>query len=184
LRGFHLTFLAALIAAASAGAQTSTAWLLIASPQSQDPDFRESVILLLHNSSDGAVGLMLNLPTRAGIRELFPELQSSKAAIYAGGPLRIGVNALLRSNVKPGGASNLFANVWLISDRSAIRKLAVNPPAAFRIYLGQCGWSAAQLQDEIRRGLWITAPSQPAAVFDPNPDTLWTRLTAKRPAQK
>ena len=179
-----MRFLAAFIATTSAAAQTPVPSLLIASPQSLDPDFRRSVILLLHTTSEGAIGIMLNRPTRADMGDLFPELKSQKAVIYAGGPLRIGVNALLRSNVKPAGATNLFADVWLVSDRSAIQKHAATAPAAFRIYVGQCGWTAAQLQDEIRRGLWIAAPAQAGAVFDPLPDTLWTRLTATRPAAK
>jgi putative transcriptional regulator len=184
LRLRNLCFLAALIATASAAAQTPVPSLLIASPQSLDPDFRRSVILLLHATAEGAIGLMLNRPTRADMVDLFPELKSAKAAIYAGGPLRIGVNALVRSSVKPAGATNLFADVWLVSDRAAIQRLAATSPAAFRIYLGQCGWTTSQLQDEIRRGLWIAAPPQAGAVFDPLPETLWTRLTATRPAAK
>jgi putative transcriptional regulator len=180
-----LHFLAAVIVTASAAAaQTSAPTLLIASPQAVDPDFRRSVILLVHAASDGAIGLMLNRPTRADAVDVFPELKSPKAAIFAGGPILIGVNALVRSKIKPAGATNLFADVWLVADRSTIQKLAAASPAAFRIYVGQCGWTASQLQDEMRRGLWTAAPARAGVVFNPLPDTLWTRLTATRPAAK
>lgn len=152
-----------MIAAITAAAQTPR--LLIATSKSHDPDFRWSVVLLVRDSAEGAVGLMLNRPLQGGQ--------------YAGGPLGIGINALVRSQTKPENATSLSTGVWLMSDRAAINNLR---SGIFRVYLGQCGWTSAQLHDEIRRGLWVTAPFQASAVFDSHPDTLWTRLsTASRP---
>src|SRR5262249_54154189 len=134
----RVTTAALLITAITATAQIPR--LLIATSKSQDPDFRHSVVLLVRDSAEGAVGLMLNHPIKDGE--------------YAGGPLGIGVNALVRSPTKPENAMRLWGDVWLVSDRAAVHNLR---GGTFRIYLGQCGWTSSQLHDEIKRGLWITA---------------------------
>lgn len=128
--------------------------ILIATAASHDPDFAQSVILLVHNGPDGAVGLMLNRPTRV-------------TGTYQGGPLEIGVNGLLKTG-------NAFR---VVTDAAEIkRRAATDTPAVFRVYAGQCGWTAEQLQDEMKRGLWRQIPASAATVFDGHPETLWRRL--------
>jgi putative transcriptional regulator len=47
----------------------------------------------------------------------------------------------------------------------------------FRVYLGYAGWAPGQLETEIRLGAWSVLEDRPQIVFDPNPDSLWSRLT-------
>ena len=131
----------------------------------------------------GAVGLIVNVRTDVQVAELFPELKRAGGAalLYKGGPLRQGLNGLLRSRTKPAGGSALFGDVYVIADPTALKKriAAASPSESLRIYLGLCGWSAAQLRSEISRGVWRTTNPDAGVVFDPHPDTLWERLTAK-----
>ncbi len=73
--------------------------------------------------------------------------------------------------------------ISLISDKPLILKLlaASTPPDNFRIYAGYVGWTAQQLRSEVAAGLWLIRSGDSDAVFDANPETLWDRLTGKRP---
>ena len=149
--------------------------LLVAAPSLKDADFAHSVILLIQYDPQSAVGLVLNHPTDIPVSEQYPELKSARPIhFWAGGPIAIGVRALLRSHDSQP--------VEVVTNRQLLAKLIKDntPSSTFRVYAGYCGWSAAQLQDEVHRGLWRVRPPDPAAVFDPHPDTLWQRLTAAR----
>ncbi|MBZ5610945.1 MAG: YqgE/AlgH family protein [Acidobacteriia bacterium] len=155
--------------------------LLVATRQSRDPDFAQSVILLIHYSRQGAIGLMINRPWDVPVTRLFPELTQSKAKLWQGGPIALGVRGLLRSPSKPEQADPVLAGVYAISSVKTLEgMLAANTPSdAFRVYGGSTGWSVEQLKSEISRGLWRVVPADARAVFDPHPATLWSRLNAR-----
>ena len=48
-----------------------------------------------------------------------------------------------------------------------------------RIYLGYTGWAAGQLEREIEAGEWLIFPGETRLVFDPHPETLWSRLIGR-----
>jgi putative transcriptional regulator len=139
----------------TAQAQLAPGKLLIATRKSHDPDLSQTVVLLIHCDQDGAIGLILNHPT--------------KTSTYFGGPIALGVRALLRSRNQPPGAEHVIADIWTTSQ---IDKLA----GVYRVYAGYTGWSMDQLQDEVSLGLWRILPGDSRTVFDPNPATLWSRL--------
>ena len=152
---------------------------LIATRRSRDPDFAQSIVLLIYAGREGYLGLMMNRPWDVSASQLFPDLKQSKAKLYEGGPVAAGVRALLRSRNKPEQGEPVLGDVYLISQVRLIEKLlaANTPTSVFRVYAGSVGWSAPQLKDEIARGLWRLLPGDPAAVFDPKPQTLWSRLS-------
>ena len=116
---------------------------------------------------------------------VFPELKEAKGQtdpIYRGGPVeRTAALALLRARTKPEEAEHVFANVSMISSRTLLDKTiaAAMDPSMFHVYLGYSGWTMRQLQGEIQLGAWRIFPGNAAAVFDPDPETLWGRLIRK-----
>jgi putative transcriptional regulator len=153
---------------------------LIATVKSRDPELAKSVILLIQYDQRGAIGLIVNHPTGVPLSRLFPA-SKMRAFVYAGGPVPLGSNALLRSERKLKSATNLFDNVYLIADEVFIEATANAgaPSNRFRVYAGYSGWSAAQLRNEVATGLWRVAPADAAIVFDPHPETVWQRLSRK-----
>jgi putative transcriptional regulator len=149
--------------------------LLVATDQLRDADFGKSVILVVAADARGVQGIWINRPTTVAASVVFPGLKSD-AEVFQGGPLRIGINGLVRAARQPEGGARLFGDVWLVADQPALRKLAA-ADANVRIYVGTCGWSVAQLDDETRRrGAWTILPATAGAVFDAQPRTLWDRL--------
>ena len=98
----------------------------------------------------------------------------------------MGVNALLRARTRPESASAVFRDVYVLPDKSVIRKAveADTPTTSLHVYVGLCGWSpAGQLINEVQCGLWFIADADVGIVFDPNAGSVWPRLIAKMEKQ-
>lgn len=162
------------------GAQERGA-LLVATEASHDTGFSRTVVLLLDHDKDKATGLVLNRPVKISLAEVFPEMKISgpEQSVWAGGPVLLGVNALLRSRTAPADGTRVLPHVYLIDSKGRmLAEITARTPAnSFRVYLGVCGWGAGQLESEIGRGLWRVLPGSADAVFDGSPATLWTRLS-------
>jgi len=74
--------------------------LLVASRKSVDPDLAKTVVLLVHYGPEGALGLIVNRLSSVPVSEVFPRLQQARASVYTGGPIAIGIRALVRSHSK------------------------------------------------------------------------------------
>ncbi len=178
-----------LIAWAPAGAAHSAkaGQFLVAAPSSSDDDFERTVILLVHSGDEGAIGLIVNRPTTVPLSVLFPDLKKpgvGSTLLYQGGPMRIGINGLVRSRTKPERASEVMPGIYLVSDRTQLKKIAAAEPASVRVYVGLCGWSVAQLRNELGNGLWSVVPANPRTIFDKQPASLWFRLATKAKIKK
>jgi putative transcriptional regulator len=171
---FRLTILLALAVSANSQ-QLAAGNLLLATANSHDPDFAQSVILLIHADSESALGLILNKPTNLPVTDVLPEAKHGSVTVFAGGPITVGIRGLLPSQSPP-----LFS---VITNKSQILSLISRSPSpiSFRLYAGYTGWTASQLESEIARGLWKVLPANGKLAFDPHPDTLWRRLTPSRP---
>jgi len=171
------------LAAAASWAQTiRTGHLLIATTASHDPDFARTVVLIVHADERGVAGLFLNRPTDADILKVLPGLGRAPAGdktVYAGGPLALGINALVRSRLRPDEGRRLTGDIWLVADQAAMTRAFSDGKQPARVYIGQCGWSVQQLQSEISRKLWTVSLADADVVFDRHTETLWTRLSLR-----
>lgn len=166
------------LTAVSILAQPSQGKVLIASRSLHDPDFARAVVLLIHYDSQAAVGLMINRRTEVLLSDLF---KHGSEPVYAGGPVQFGTNALLRSLDHEDRGAQVLPGVYLIADKSRQRAvvLAGIGGTRFRVYAGYCGWSTAQLKNEIQTGRWHVLEGNADMVFDRDVGTLWSRLIAK-----
>lgn len=159
--------------------------LLVASRELADPNFAESVILLVHYDAEGVVGLMLNRRTDLPISRVFAQLDAAKGRserVYLGGPVETPtVFALLRSTDKLEGAEHVFGGVYWISTKTALEKaISSRPdPSVFHVYLGYAGWTTDQLRNEVRLGGWFIFQADSQTVFNANPDSLWRQMIKK-----
>jgi putative AlgH/UPF0301 family transcriptional regulator len=152
--------------------------LLVASRKSVDPDLAKTVVLLVHYDEQGAIGLIVNRRSNVPVSEVFPALQQARTPVYKGGPIAIGIRALLRSRSKPGEAVPVFGEVWMISNRVLLEELikAGTLSGSFRVYAGYTGWSTGQLKSEVASGLWRVLAGDASVVFGSEPDKVWGKL--------
>ena len=63
----------------------STGSLLVASEKLGDPNFAESVVLILeHDDDGGTLGLIINRRTEISLARIFPDIKGSTDPVYAG----------------------------------------------------------------------------------------------------
>ena len=159
--------------------------LLVSARDLSDPNFAESVVLLIQYDEQGTVGLMINHPTREPVSRVIQDLDTGTHGsdpIYIGGPVEMdAVLALLRSRKKPEEATAVLNEVYLVSSKRLLEKtLTVGSSASdLRLYLGYCGWAGGQLENEVRQGGWWIFDANVGVVFDPHPGSVWSRLIAR-----
>lgn len=159
--------------------------LLVASRNLGDPNFAQTVVLLIQYDAQGVVGLVLNRRTELPLSRVLEGLEAAKERTdpaYLGGPVETPkVFALLRSPAKVEGAEHVFDGVYLIPTESVFEKtMSARPdPGVLRVYLGYAGWNREQLQMEVELGSWFIFPGDAKAVFDRDPESLWSRMIHK-----
>ena len=161
---------------------------LVASKQLRDPQFFETVVLLLEYDSKGAMGLVINRPTTVKLSKVLPEiegLQKRSDTIYLGGPVaKNQLMLLIRTSSPPEGSRLVFKDIYLSSSQTVIEKMIDNPdtPERFRVYAGYAGWAAGQLDHEVSRGGWHILQADEESVFDKTPSQIWPELIRRSSA--
>jgi putative transcriptional regulator len=156
---------------------------LVASRDLGDPNFSETVILLLrYDEEQGAMGLIVNRRGDLPLSRVFEDVKQAKGRkdlAYLGGPVEEGnVLALLKSSAKLDDEQRVFPGVYLISSRELLEKTVADKaePTVFHVYLGYAGWGPGQLEHELELGAWHIMAPDAASVFDADPDAVWPRL--------
>jgi putative AlgH/UPF0301 family transcriptional regulator len=156
--------------------------LLVARRDSRDPAFAETVILLVQYDHTGTVGLMINRRTDVPISRGLQELKGTKGRsdpVYIGGPVQVqNVLALLKSGTMPEGATHVSGKIYLVTTKPLLEKSLTGRPDAgdLRVYVGYCGWSPGQLENEAIHGFWHIFEGTENLIFDSEPDSLWSRM--------
>jgi len=99
--------------------------------------------------------------------------------LYVGGPVELdAVTALARTTNAPPGGIRLAADLYAVQTKRGLEAAlkASKGPEDLRIYLGYCGWSLPQLQNEVKLGSWYIFNGGELFAFDSTPSTLWKRL--------
>lgn len=164
--------------------------LLIASPTLDDPNFRQTVVLVVEHGPGGTLGVILNRSTNVLLSEALPELKALKGTrhrLFAGGPVEpTRLILLFRIKEPPADAQSVFDGVYVGGTPSVLERIITRakPTETFRAFGGYAGWAPGQLGFEMLQGAWAVLPPDSIGIFDQDPAALWqdcvTRLQAPR----
>lgn len=154
-------------------------------PQLRDPNFRRSVVLLVHHDEEGTFGVVLNRPTDVTAMGLCATLDvewqgAAGKGICWGGPVQpqtgwilFGDQAELQTDddVKAVGEGIRFAG-----SLDVLRRVAEDPPEDLQLLLGYAGWGPGQLEGELAEGAWLIAPVSRDVVFAVDPTVMWDHV--------
>jgi len=146
--------------------------------------FHRTVILVCQHDSEGAFGLVLNraAPDKVGDALVANLPDPIKAQpLFLGGPVQPqALSYLHKGNFVPD--ANVFANLSLGHSLDTLLDLAesFSPDQQLKIFAGYAGWSAGQLDDEMKRDTWMTHPASLELVFDPKPEKLWQSILRQK----
>src|SRR5215831_3424915 len=100
--------------------------LVVSSRGLPDPNFVDSVVLLIQYDRQGTVGVMINRRSQVPISRILQDLNTSKHGsdpIYIGGPVEMtGVLGLFRSRKRPENAISVLREIYLVSNKAFLEK--------------------------------------------------------------
>jgi putative transcriptional regulator len=163
--------------------------LLIALPGMTDPRFAKSVIFMCAHSADGAMGIVINRPIEGlGFRDMARKLEmpvtehTPDIPVLSGGPVETGRGFVLHS----GDYKNDETTLVISEDASLTATLDIlramvegHGPQRAVFALGYSGWSAGQIEDEIRMNGWLHCDADETILFDTAIDAKWNAAVRK-----
>jgi putative transcriptional regulator len=164
-----------------------TGQLLIAMPAMADPRFAQSVIYVCAHTSEGAMGIVLNRPLEQPsfddlLRQLdvAPTPPARRVRLCAGGPVDHARGFVLHTSDWTGdGSLRVDETMALTASLDVLKAIASGGgPSHGLLALGYAGWGPGQLDDEIQKNAWLSAPAPIELVFDADHDSKWRRALA------
>ncbi len=149
--------------------------LLIAMPAMGDPNFSQTVALICDHSSDGAMALILNKPLQMRMAEIFEQLEIEIAPgplqqrqVLRGGPMQTDRGFVVhRAGGEWDSTIKVSQTLHVTTSRDILAAIARGEgPDDAVVALGYAGWEGGQLEDEIRANAWLSAPVDPALIFE------------------
>lgn len=152
---------------------------LIAMPGMVDGNFAGSVVYLCEHTEHGALGLVINRPIEIDMKELFAKVDlvldredMAHRPVCLGGPVQTERGFVLHEQLDAeGGHYNsslkIPGGLEMTTSRDVLEAMASGAgPRKVFVTLGYAGWSAGQLEEELSRNGWLTAPADRSIIFD------------------
>jgi len=155
--------------------------VLIAEPFLSGFYFKRSIILLVEHNKEGSMGFVLNKKINYKLNDItkgFPRFNSN---VFLGGP--VGTNQLfyihrlgallpdsiqINDNLYFGGDFNTLCHL-IKNEREVIHSKDI------RFFIGYSGWSAGQLENEIKRDSWMISPLNFDIPMQQNEPNIWEK---------
>lgn len=162
-----------------------TGKLLVAMPGIGDPRFDKSVIMMCAHDAEHAMGVVINKPKDdltlsevLGHLGLKTDGEAAARIVLDGGPVRPDRGYVLHSEDFAAGdaTQSVVPGVMLTATRDVLEAVAGDrAPAHFVLALGCAGWSAGQLESELKHNAWLVVDYNDAIVFDTALGDKWDR---------
>jgi putative transcriptional regulator len=164
--------------------------LLVATPELQDPNFRETVVYIVHHHQAGAMGLVINRVLGTGPLDRMLE----GLGIARNGESKVNLRVHYGGPVEPSRAFVLHSpeyhrqDTMMVSDIAALTvapgiledMAAGHGPKRSLFALGYAGWAPGQLESELAAGAWLVVEPDSALLFDLDTATKWQRAYDRR----
>lgn len=144
---------------------------LVGKPTLRDPNFTQSVVLMLQHGSQGAFGVVVNKPAAPNPDLPFP--------VYLGGPCQSEGLLMVHGHPEWTEAPHEVAPGIYLGDPSCTDQITAaenHDDMRFRMFAGYSGWGPDQLESELASGAWAVIPADGDSLFDAPIDEIWRQL--------
>jgi putative transcriptional regulator len=163
--------------------------LLVATEAMRDPRFDHAVILMVSHDRGGALGIVINRPL--GEKPLVDILAAfgkkdvaatGNVPVFLGGPVQAEVSFVIHgTDYRRPDTHDIDARLAATPAGDVVEDMARNQgPAKRLLAFGYAGWAPGQLESELSRNAWYTAPADPGIVFDDDRNKVWEHAAARR----
>ena len=154
---------------------------IVAVPQLLDPNFRQTVVLMLEQGEQGAMGVVVNRESALFLKELcgnhdIPYAGDPEKLVRMGGPVQPEQGLVIYGDERedPEGRS-VATGLHVSASTGTLGRLCNVAGCRFHCYTGYAGWAPGQLEREMNEGSWIVAPADAGLVLDCPADEIWDR---------
>ncbi|MBT3273363.1 MAG: YqgE/AlgH family protein [Spirochaetales bacterium] len=165
-----------------------TGFFLISEVDLQEPNFRQTVILMISHDEEGAFGLVVNRQLDVTLGQVvtdFEKTPAGKLPIYQGGPMEpqylFTIHSGLPGEIRSEQATSPLEHVIFepafpllenyLQEGWSLLPEDKRPP--INLYAGYAGWAPTQLESEIENNTWVVRPASAKHIFSKSPEEGW-----------
>ncbi len=158
--------------------------LLVVTQKLGDPRFAHTVIYMVNHDAKGAMGLIVNRAYGVGpLNKLLKgfgiedEDATGTIRLHYGGPVDTEHGFVLHSTDFEGPDTRVVNKEVAITTKLEVLKAIAKGegPKRSLFALGYAGWGPGQLEGEIARDDWVTAPADQNLIFSDDLESTWDR---------
>lgn len=156
---------------------------LIAMPTMADPNFSHSVIYICEHSPEGAMGIVINVPSNIQLGDVLQNMNIetddkmiANTPVLAGGPIQQERGFVIhrQSPDKWESSLALTQQISITTSKDILHAIANHKgPKDLIVALGYAGWEGGQLEKEIAQNTWLCGPASPQVLFDIPAENRW-----------
>ncbi|NLA50239.1 MAG: YqgE/AlgH family protein [Bacteroidales bacterium] len=154
--------------------------ILISEPFLPDTFFNRTIVYLTEHNTEGSVGFILNKKLDIKVSDAISGFDDWNGFLNMGGPVAPdtlhylhGLGDLITRSVK------VDEGIWWGGDIDIIREMVASrslTASQIRFFLGYSGWSAGQLERELRENSWVIARVPAEIILDDHINMSWKRV--------
>ena len=149
-----------------------------------DPNFYQTVVLILEHNDEGAFGLVVNRRSHLTLGDIIPRFATNtgySTPIHVGGPVQQEYLFTLHSELPEESVSESkrqaitgvffepsFQNLEKYFEEDYLLDIPADDRPRIHLFLGYSGWGPHQLEKEMDLGSWIIHPANSRIVFHTN----------------
>ena len=150
---------------------------LIATPDMDDPYFDRAVVYICEHNNNGAMGLIINMPTDLSVLELLTRMDFQMAnqrdykkdqMVLSGGPVNQDRGFIVHTKTAQSflHSYKVTDDIMLTTSGDVLDTLGTTgAPEHFIVCLGCSTWNSEQLQQEIAQNMWIYSDANNKTLF-------------------
>ncbi len=160
---------------------------MVAMPQLADPNFFHSVSLICEHNENGAMGIVINRPLEISLADVLDHMEIepidsnvARLMVYAGGPVETERGFVIHDASETWNSSLIISDTLAVTtSRDILEAIARGEgPNKSLVALGYAGWAAGQLEEEIIKNAWLSAPATDSILFETEFEKRWEAAAA------
>lgn len=174
---------------ASPAGRVGSGSLLVSSTGLAEPTFRRTVVYIIEHTEAGSFGVVVNRLSDTTVAAMLPAwapLSAAPSVLHVGGPVHRD-SALCLGTIRVGASIDGVPGIRRVDGRVVMIDLDSDPDLiaryvdGVRIFAGYAGWSAGQLDGELRNDDWMVVSALPQDILAPAGIDMWARVLRRQP---
>ncbi|MBN1131852.1 MAG: YqgE/AlgH family protein [Bacteroidales bacterium] len=157
--------------------------ILISGPFLGDNYFRRSVVYLTEHTKDGSLGFVLNKPMDMKASDVIRDFPEGDFSVSIGGPVNTNTVHYLHTlgDMIP---ESIFVKdgIFWGGDFEILKEMIEKDQIQrnqLRFFLGYSGWSANQLDDELKENSWLVGDIPARLVMESKGEEFWGKTLSR-----